>query len=120
MSEVTHSSHGENHYLAAGVFKIDSLTAGFPELSKIASEWAKDEGFYSLMVRKVSEENFGIQFVYYKILEDEADRPVKQYKKELQEKFGEGFYAWDYNESTSENNDRNKKMLFKQRELILE
>lgn len=47
-----------------GVIKFDYKVAGFPEVMRIAKEWAKIDGFYELMVRKVSKDNFGIQFIY--------------------------------------------------------
>lgn len=47
-----------------GVIKFDYKVAGFPEVMKIAKEWSDIDGFYELMVRKVSKDNFGIQFIY--------------------------------------------------------
>jgi len=89
-------------FYAAGVFKIDARSAGYPDLLKIAQEWAKDENFYEIIVRGVSEKNFGIQFVYIANLEEDSNHPIKKYKNELQEKFGDGFYAWDYQHSNDE------------------
>lgn len=91
------------HYIAAGVFKVDYKAAGYPDLLKIAQEWAQDPNFYELVVRKVSENNFGIQFVY--ISKDPDKENIKNYKKALLEKYPKdegGVYAWDYNESVSE------------------
>ena len=47
-----------------GVIKFDYKVAGFPEVMRIAKEWSEIDGFYELMVRKVSKDNFGIQFIY--------------------------------------------------------
>lgn len=92
------------YYFAAGVFKIDYRAAGYAQLREIAEEWAKDPNFYLLMVRGVSEKNFGIEFIYWAEIEDNEDPTflgVKKYREELITKFGKnegkpGFYAWDY------------------------
>lgn len=93
------------YYFAAGVFKIDYRAAGYAELRKIAEEWAKDSNFYLLMVRGVSEKNFGIEFIYWAKVNDsetfEDFEGIKKYKNQLLEKYGRneekpGFYAWDY------------------------
>jgi hypothetical protein len=107
------------YYMAAGVFKVDHFSAGFPDLQKIAKEWANDPGFYELIVRKVSEDNYGIQFLYYTV-NPENKNPIKDYKKELQNKFGKGLYAWDFNESIDYSNDKNKLILVKSEKLILD
>ena len=86
-------------YFAAGVFKIDYTKAGFPDLMKVALEWSKDPGFHELVVRKVSESNFGIQFVY--IGQNRERGFIAKFRNELVERFG-GVYAVDYNEMTSE------------------
>ena len=94
MSEQT---SGKPAYLAAGVFKLDYRAAGYPELKRLAQEWAQDADFHELIVRHVSEANFGIQFVYI------SDRPqrgkVKQWRQELEKRFGK-VYAVDCAEYT--------------------
>jgi hypothetical protein len=90
-----------SYYVAAGVFKVDYKAAGYPDLHTIAKEWAKDANFHELIVRKVSEDNFGIQFVYISSNPDQEN--IKKYKQELLQKYPKdqngGMYAWDYNES---------------------
>lgn len=56
----TYSAH-----FVSGVLKFDFKVAGFPDLLKVAQDWAKDENFYELQVRSVSDKNFGLQFNYY-------------------------------------------------------
>ncbi len=107
-----------SYYFAAGVFKIDSMAAGFPDLIKIAQEWSKDENFYEIIVRQVSESNYGIQFVYYTV-NPQAQDSIKIYKKQLEERFGKDFYAWDYQTSSSESLDRLKKMVVISKKLEL-
>ncbi len=100
------------YYSAVGVFKIDYKSAGYPDLMKIAKEWAQDSNFYELFVRGVSEKNFGIQFIYYMISDKELDEhPIKKYKNELKEKFGSGFYAWDYSSGNGKGDDHNHEVL---------
>ena len=82
---------GKPVYLAAGVFKLDRRV-GYQELKKVAEEWAKDQGFRELIVRHVSETNFGIQFVY---VSDQPQHPgkVKQLEDELETRFGKLYGA---------------------------
>ena len=91
-------------FVASGVFKLDYKVAGYPDLKKVAPEWAKNPCFYGLIVRKVSESNFGIQFVY--LSESPCKGKMKEYRNELENRFGK-VYAVDYHESidTSPNND---------------
>lgn len=96
-------------YVAAGVFKVDYKAAGYPDLLKLAQEWAQDPHFYELIVRKVSEDNFGIQFVY--ISNDPENSNIKKYKKDLLEKYPKeagGVYAWDYHESSIDTDGKDK------------
>jgi hypothetical protein len=58
--EKKYSSH-----FVCGVVKFDYKVAGYPDLLKVAQEWAKDEDFYEIIVRSVSDKNFGIHFTYY-------------------------------------------------------
>lgn len=52
------------HALVVGVVKFDWKVAGFPQVKAIAEEWAKDPDFAQIIVRHVSAENWGIQFIY--------------------------------------------------------
>ncbi|WKZ31131.1 MAG: hypothetical protein QY318_04835 [Candidatus Dojkabacteria bacterium] len=52
-------------HFVCGVIKFDYKVAGFRDLITVAQEWAKDENFYELIVRSVSDKNFGLQFTYY-------------------------------------------------------
>ncbi|MBP6909995.1 hypothetical protein KBC03_00100 [Patescibacteria group bacterium] len=89
---------------AAGVFKVDYKSAGYKDLYELAQERKKDENFYELIVRRVAEQNYGIQFVYIdhnlvsaeKVTTDSYDNKMTAYKKQLHDKYGKGFYAWDY------------------------
>lgn len=86
-------------YTAIGVFKVDYTIAGYAQLRELAEDWAKrDENFYELTVRNVSERNYGIQFVYIAKNVARDFRIIRQYKAELEEKIGE-IYAVDYNQS---------------------
>lgn len=88
-------------YTAIGVFKVDYTVTGYAQLRQLAEEWAeRDENFYELSVRNVSEKNYGIQFVYIAKNVGRDFRIIKEYKAELEEKIGE-IYAVDYNQSIS-------------------
>ncbi len=92
-------------YYASGVFKVDYRSAGYKDLKELAQKWAKDENFYFLEVRKVSNNNWWFQFVYYMPTIDEGNieqngGPIKNiYGKELKDLYPEGLYAYDYHES---------------------
>lgn len=94
------SSSSLSHYFAAGVFKIDFRAAGYPDLLAIAREWRNDPNFHELVIRSVSDKNFGIQFVY--ISTDGRTKAIRQYRDQLRGRFGEGLYATDYCEYDSE------------------
>lgn len=63
-SEMSEQNTYASHFVC-GVIKVDYKVAGYRDLMKVAQEWAQDENFYELIVRTVSERNFGIQFTYY-------------------------------------------------------
>lgn len=98
---ICHSMSQENTYrYSAGVVKIDEMAAGYPDLIKVANQWASDENFYEIIVRKVSETNVGIQFVHIVNLtmEEQKFDFFKEYVVPLQEQFGYGkggVYAYD-------------------------
>lgn len=98
-------SEQKHPYYSSGVFKVDYESAGYKDLKKIATKRAEDENFYFLEVRKVSPNNWGIQFSYFNpnILEkdyiEKSEWPIRHiYKKELSALYGDWFYARDYTE----------------------
>lgn len=104
MSEFTHGSSEHEvsntyfYHFAVGILKIDYKTAGYAEIRKVAAEWAATKGFKQVIVRKVSKDNYGIQFIY---LTFDSDAPrIRFFRDTLAEKFGAGLYAHDYQEST--------------------
>lgn len=78
---------------AAGVFKVDFTAAGYKDLLEIAKAWAKNPNFYQLVVRTVTETNWGIQFLY--ISSTPNDKTIDDCRAELREKFGKAYYAQD-------------------------
>lgn len=122
----TPKKDAKTYYFAAGVFKFDHMAAGFPDLRKIAQDWAEeDEHFVQLIIRGVSETNYGIDFAYYREFEEgeEAVNVMKIKRDELIERFGRenGFYAWDYHTSKdSVSNWKIKQSVVKQTELNLD
>jgi len=85
----------ENRKLfAAGVFKVDKKSAGYKDLYDLAQERKNDENFHELIVRRVSEDNYGIQFVYIdnnigeaKIGMNSSENMMSAYKQQLHNKF---------------------------------
>lgn len=109
MSEGKQNKDGKNIFAAIGVVAIDYSIAGFPELKKFAEKWAADKNFKTIIVRKVSPDNWGIQFVY--IDKDSQGREGKekweQYFKQLEKEF-KIIYAYDIDEGIYDNFDRLK------------
>lgn len=64
MTHQLFSINSRDYHLVVGVLKYDFKVAGYPEVYKLATEMAKDKNFLQLFVRKVSQENWGIQFTY--------------------------------------------------------
>lgn len=55
----------KTHGTSIGVLKFSHKKAGYPDVAKIAKEWSEDKNFYQVIIRKVSQDDFGIQFIYY-------------------------------------------------------
>lgn len=91
------------YYFVIGVLKVDYRTAGYAELRKVAEEWALHKEFRQLLVRKVSQDNYGIQFIYMSY--DPACLRIKFFRDALKEKFGDGLYAHDYQEGTDQGDE---------------
>jgi hypothetical protein len=85
-------------YFVAGVYKFDFKVAGYPDLKKVAQKWAQDPNFQEVIVRFVSEDNQGIQFVYLAIEDGEStESPKDKFKPYYEDvsKIGNGPYAYD-------------------------
>lgn len=109
------------YYFVSGVFKLDAMYAGFPDLVKICHEWSEDTNFYSLIVRSVSENNFGIDFTYFAINPEQANIMKDKYSKELKDKFGEkALYAWDVATSKDTTLERIQKSVIVHKQLSLD
>lgn len=125
--ETTSQNSSEFLQFSLGIFKIDHMAAGFPDLRRIAEEWSKDQNFKELIIRGVSETNYGIQFIY---ISRDANQTIKKYKEELVQKYGKDFYAWDYHTSNSSGDmnsekaisalDRMKKMIIRSEAIDLD
>jgi hypothetical protein len=48
-----------------GVLKFSHKKAGYPDIKKIVDEWLKDPNFYQIIIRKVSKDDFGLQFIHF-------------------------------------------------------
>jgi hypothetical protein len=64
MSNKTKSEKKGTYGSAIGVVKLSYKKAGYPDVKKIADSWAQDPDFFQVIVRKVSQDDFGIQFIY--------------------------------------------------------
>jgi len=57
------SISAKTHQLTVGVSKFDYKTFGYADVFRIASELSKDKNYLEILVRKVSQDNWGIQFI---------------------------------------------------------
>lgn len=120
MSQKKETKNGKTFFAAIGVVKIDYSIAGFPELKKFAKEWAKDQNFRTIIVRKVSPDNWGIQLVY--IDKDSDGREGKdkweKYFNQLNEVF-KVIYAYDIDEGIYDDFERLKQQFAANRPIEL-
>lgn len=91
--------------LASGMWKFDKSVSE-SELVAIAEDWAKDEKFLGIYIRKCSKDQYGLGFVYKYDQEapttlDSYDAFVNEYKDRLYKKFGIGLVGWDIANATS-------------------
>ncbi len=91
-------------YFASGVWKLAIEKASFKDLKSMAQKWAQDPCFYELIIRKVSDKDFGIQFVY--VAKGEDHKNISEYERELREEFGD-VKAVDLCERTSNDPSEN-------------
>ena len=74
-------------HFASGVFKVDVKKARYADLFTLAKRRSEDDCFYSLIIRKVSRLNYGIQFIYYS---NDESQLIDQYRKEIESLYGIG------------------------------
>lgn len=103
--------------LIAGVYKIDFTAGGYKDLLEIAQEWSKDPNFHEIIIRAVSETNWGIQFVY--ISPDASAEGFEKHKKLIKERFSEGLYAKDVSYSSCTSDDTEGFGALKKRIIVL-
>ena len=87
------------YYFAAGVFIINHRAADLPDLLAVAREWLGNDNFCELVVRRVSERDCGIQFVYMST--DYGCTRIKKYQLDLVTRFGATFCSSDFCEYDS-------------------
>lgn len=85
----------KNH---VGIWKFTNKVTK-EELEEVAKEWAKDENYISVFLRKCSQDQFGIGFEYKNPLGADTHETLEKYKDEtsdfLKKKFGNGLIGWD-------------------------
>lgn len=111
---------------AIGVVKFSQEKAGLPDVRKIAQEWEKDSGFKQIIVRKVSKDDYGIQFIYISQGAQTGNAQGEEFSKWFMETFvfaykeQYGMYAYDINHlPVAENTDYLKKMFIKNEPITL-
>lgn len=86
---------GKNTSLIIGLWKFDQRV-GEKDLIEVAQEWAEDEKYCQLYIRKVSKDQLGIGFVYKGAGTKEAhDEYFNKTSDQLKRKFGNDLVGWD-------------------------
>ncbi len=104
-------------YSSIGVVKFSQEEAGLPDVRKIAQEWLIDPCFKQIIVRKVSKDDYGIQFIYISTPEQSGKQSGEDFSKWFMETYVFAYkdkyamYAYDINHSS--NDDNLKKMFIK-------
>ena len=86
MAETKNKTNENALVTIAGVIKFDHRKFGYPQIAELAKKWAKDNNFVTIIIRAVSQKNYGIQFVFqskdisFKQFYDKYIKPVKQYE----------------------------------------
>lgn len=89
---------------AIGVIKISYKKAGYPDIKKIADQWAQNPDFYQIIIRKVSQDDFGIQFIYFSEKIDE-DKFSTFFRSTFVEPIKDLIYAYDIAYDTGKTKD---------------
>ena len=83
------------HY--RGYWKFKDSYVSREQLAELASEWAQDERYKTLIIRRTSSDQHGIGFEYQP--EDNSEGTNNKYTEELSDelkkRFGNGLAGWD-------------------------
>lgn len=91
----------ENKSLIMGLWKFHERV-GEKDLIEVAKEWAEDEKYLQLYIRKVSKDQNGIGFAYLSDGSREAHREYfDKYSDGLKRKFGNDFAGWDISSTST-------------------
>lgn len=85
-----------------GYWKFLDKYVTVAQLEEVAKEWAQDESYISLSIRKTSDDQHGIGFEY-KHTEGSNKSSFSRFKEEtsdgLRRRFGNGLAGWDISSS---------------------
>ena len=104
LKQSQYGSQNLGSFYAAGIFRFNYKKAGYPDVIKIARQWAKDPNFYQLIVRNIPDSSFGIQFIY--ISKFSSRDIISEYTEQLQKK--DLLISVDYQSSKEESSDTNR------------
>lgn len=92
-----------NSNIYSGLWKFkDSIEES--QLVELAKEWAKDNKYIHLYIRRCSKDQHGIGFSYLnpnKATEEAFDNFTDEMKDVLYKRFGTGLVGWDLSSSTT-------------------
>lgn len=85
----------ETYCCAIGVIKFSQEKAGYPDVKKVANAWVNDKNFKQVILRKVSKDDYGIQFIFYVEDFEEKNGFGSWFREKYLEPNRENIYAWD-------------------------
>jgi hypothetical protein len=84
----------EPGYYSMGNVGFNNSIISMDQILDIAKSWAKNNNFKSIVIRKVDDINFGIQFIYFSNTEN---NDIQNFTNEILNKYGkETFVQFDY------------------------
>ena len=80
-----------------GYWKFKDDYVSLQELEKLAKEWAQDERYVSLHIRKTSSDQHGIGFTYSpeENTQETHNQFIEEMSDSLRRQFGNGLAGWD-------------------------
>jgi hypothetical protein len=99
MDKIVHMDR--SHSLIMGLWKFHERV-GEKDLLEVANEWANDEKYTQLYIRKVSKDQLGIGFCYAgEGTKESHDEYFSRTSDILKRKFGNDLVGWDISSSST-------------------
>ena len=98
---MTNKENWTPHFRGYFKFKDDYVSLG--QIEELAQQWATDEKYLNIYIRKTSSDQHGIGFTYnpgdVESTKDAQDEYLEQQSDMLKKQFGNGLAGWDISSS---------------------